>query len=72
MVTAEVTPDPRGEEVPAPEGEGLKTDSSPGAEATPPRSMKRERSFFSSAWMSSGLASLASLSPVLALALACV
>lgn len=54
----EVEQVPIGDEVPAAEAPAARSaaEASPGAEGTPPpRSMKRERSFFSRTWMSSGL-----------------
>lgn len=57
MVTAvlEVEQVPNGDEVPAMEAAST-AEMSPWVGGTPPpRSMKRDRSFFSRAWMSSGL-----------------
>lgn len=58
MGKVDVTVGPRGEEVPA--VGGLKTKSAPtkspcGDTTPPPRSMNKDRNFFSRAWMSSGL-----------------
>ncbi len=60
MVTdaLEVEQGPIGDEVPAAEAPeaGSAAKTSPWLDGTPPpRSMKRDRSFFSRAWMSSGL-----------------
>lgn len=54
----EVEQGPIGDEVPATEAPeaGSAANMSPWVDGTaPPRSMKRDRSFFSRAWMSSGL-----------------
>lgn len=58
MGKVDVTPGPRGEDVPAaevPKTESALTRSPCGDTTPPPRSMNRDRNFFSSAWMSSGL-----------------